>query len=317
MVWKSRAKLPFKFKTGEPTTVYFATPSHAPGWTELEALPIHKRTAGLGKMLFKGPGGTYYGLELKGMGHVDTRQIEPVLSIKPLKEAAVAGTLGILDRKDAKLEIDNARAFMKARIRTLLPVALVKIGQIVDEEGERISIGEARGRGMLHPETKEPVVLVRGYTTRYRIANMWGVGRGEMRAMIDEAKAVLKREFGRELTDREYAMWFAENVAKQIARMHSKGFIHGYLSAHNIALDARIVDLDSVERFKPSQITRPETAFAVRDDYDDAKRALALFRQSLLKSLGIGISRTKMNKMFAESYRNALRPDMQWIVQHE
>ena|SRR3989344_2830880 len=45
----------------------------------------------------------------------------------------------------------------------------------------------------------------------------------------------------------DYFDWFTKTMAVNVARMHNKNWVHGYLTPHNITLDARIVDLDSVE----------------------------------------------------------------------
>jgi len=320
VLWKSRHELPFKVKVGGSAAVYFATPAPSPAESHgvLEGLFQHGRSATFGKAWFKGPGGLYRDIDLKGIGHISVGHEPPVKHISPLAQAAAPGTLGLLDRSDAELERNMAHKFLKVGIRTALPIAIVELHEIVDESGHRISIEEARSRGMLHAETKQPVVLVRAFLKKERISNLLDVKGREMRAMIDDAKAVLKREQkkSRSMTDKEYIKWFAQNLGQQIALMHNKGFVHGYLSEHNITLDGRIVDLDSVEKVS-KELRTPGEQYAVRRDYDCAKDALDLFWICLPRPLGLTHSSEELHKVFADSYRGTRRPDMQWIVQHE
>ena len=44
----------------------------------------------------------------------------------------------------------------------------------------------------------------------------------------------------------DYLEWFAETLGRQMAIIHSAGSYHNYLTPHNITLDCRVVDFDSI-----------------------------------------------------------------------
>ena len=59
---------------------------------------------------------------------------------------------------------------------------------------------------------------------------------------------MVSQELGykRTITDKEYFEWFAKTLGENVGIMHRNGWTHRYLSSHNVTLDCRIVDLDSV-----------------------------------------------------------------------
>ncbi|MDP2947869.1 MAG: hypothetical protein Q8N88_07170 [Nanoarchaeota archaeon] len=61
--------------------------------------------------------------------------------------------------------------------------------------------------------------------------------------------AMVAQELGKdpkEFSKQEYLEWLADTVGQQVGRMHKNGWYHSYLLTHNITLDGKITDLDSV-----------------------------------------------------------------------
>ena len=69
-----------------------------------------------------------------------------------------------------------------------------------------------------------------------------------------------------------YLFWFAETLGKNVGLLHAHHYSHNYLSPHNITLDARIVDLDSVVSF--ARASEEEKMEVKNDDYNDARISL-------------------------------------------
>jgi tRNA A-37 threonylcarbamoyl transferase component Bud32 len=252
--WANHAKnLPFKFKVGKPTNVaVFATPRRLKEGWKIEVMPEHGRTAVIGRAFFRAgkSKGIYRDIDAKGIGFVYYRGRGSRPRVPKSRFKTETETLGIMDRKSAENEIKNALAFIKAGIRTEVPIAAIQIDQIVNRYGRPVSIEAARQRALITHGTGQPVILLRGFGTKMRVLNLRKLDKRELRAAIDEAKDIVGRELERKLTDEEYVEWFAENLAEQVALMHSNGWSHNYLSEHNVTLDGRIVDLDSVRKLE-------------------------------------------------------------------
>jgi hypothetical protein len=174
-------------------------------------------------------------------------------------------------------EIKTALKFQKAGIRADLPIAGIFIEQIplhamkigppsrTELTYSKISIKEARKRGLLAKGTGRPVILLRAFGTKFRVMDLavHDTAR-EQREMINDAKAVLSRELGRKLTDKEYVEWFATNLGEQIARMHANGWTNQYIDAHNVTLDGRIVDLEGVRKLNSRRARHADEMAAYR-----------------------------------------------------
>lgn len=296
--WSTPHPVPFRFTKGKRAPIYFVTTAPIEGerQVELETLIEHGRTAVVGRVWFKvggqgfrAPGGIYRDVDAKGIGIGNLRwatnsKIEP---------RGGGETRGLLELEDARLEARNAHRFLKAGIRTALPIAIAELHEIVDEKGQRISIDEARARRMLARKTKRPAVLLRAFGTKFRVGDIdFMTEQEDARAIIDDAKAVLKKEQGRAMTDQEYITWFTQNLGQQVARMHNAGLTHGYLTTHNITLDGRIVDLDSVEKLEKAKL---------RKDCKTAMKTMGLFFKDC-KGAGIKVDFEELGKLFERAY---------------
>ena len=133
---------------------------------------------------------------------------------------------------------------------------------------------------------------------------------------------MVAQELGRdpnEFNEWEYLRWFSRTLAENVARMHKAGFIHGYLTGHNITLDCRIVDLDSV--VPGPKITSAEsmqqnflrgtdyTLDPYRKDFYSARENLSRFYFELIIAPGLekqSYNSTDLNKEFLEKYLETL-----------
>ena len=136
--------------------------------------------------------------------------------------------------------------FIKQGLRTHRALAIIRLDEIVVENGEKISVSKARKFGYIK-YTTEPVIEVRAFGTKARIAD------AKDQVLSEDAKHIVAQELGKDpynFSKEDYVQWFAQTLGKQVAIIHNAGFIHGYLTDHNITLDCRIVDLDSVKKIK-------------------------------------------------------------------
>lgn len=185
--------------------------------------------------------------------------------------------------------------------------------------GERISIKEAKQKGYLR-RTDKPVVQMRAFGTRARIQDV-------NHRNLEDARGLVARELSVEteaFSPQAYLEWFAETLGQQLAILHNAGYGHQYLSGHNITLDCRIVDLDSVFPLEPAR----EDAWYKRtrelqEDFRDSKSSLQDLRRwitdhgfltSHLMQINIDVfdySR-EIDDIFDKSYFHNLKQD--WRV---
>lgn len=85
--------------------------------------------------------------------------------------------------------------------------------------------------------------------------------------------AIVAQELGKdpaEFSKKEYLTWLAETLGINVARMHNSGWFHGYLTTHNITLDGRITDLDSVGWLDKVNVTIDKA----KEDVNDSASSL-------------------------------------------
>lgn len=176
------------------------------------------------------------------------------------------------------VDIDNS---MSGRleylgIRTVPLVAIADIREVMDPNGDKISIAEAKERGYVAQGT-EPVILFRAWITPFRLTEISyspekykKIGLVHTKKDIEKLRAITKTaiedihddisippEVRNSFSDiSQYLRWLASTIGINLGKMHKLGITHGYLRAlHNITLDGRFVDLDDmVENSSPSRI---------------------------------------------------------------
>lgn len=266
--WVNRdlRELPFDLRVGEPCDFgIFLTES----WSSnpirtVEVAGPHGRSAIFGRVIFADKFGNYFrDIDLKGIGSVQILEPKSPHDPTSVRVGEVAPipkrkgeTYGILDLRMARSSVEMARKLLKATIVTYAPIALISLQEIcVGPNGEKISVEEAKEKKIIDADV-EPGIEVRGFTTKSRIEDLLGKHKD---LYLRDAMSIVADRVGadpNEFNAREYFKWFAASVAFDLAVLHMMGHYHKYLTAHNITLDARIVDLDSVRRFSKNEEKR-------------------------------------------------------------
>ncbi len=236
---------PFDLRKGKPSRLgMFLTTEPDESAYELEVHPEHGRSGIIGRVIFRDDEGRLYrDVDVKGVGHaVAGKQHSKVFPVR-IDDGfwAEERTYGILYGGYARSDIEMTEKFLKAGIRTCRNIAMIKLKDIICG-GERLSVEEAGRKGIIKKDD-DPVVLVRAFGTRTRLGDV------NQKNALEDARLLVAQEFGfdpKEFHTEEYLKWIVKTAAQNIARMHRHGWLHGYLSDHNITLDGRIVDLDSV-----------------------------------------------------------------------
>lgn len=270
-------QFPLNIEEGKPTPAgLFAertfTKKAKPGEIPLEVLPRQLRSTLLARAIFRdNQGNLYRDIDLKGMGFFSQNSEFFLASYKPIvsrpgKEPGSGGRYGLLDKETAFYDYENGEDLSQIGVRVARTVAIIELQELI-VDSEKISIGEARKRGIIDKRF-QPVIQVRAFGTRARIGDLLKLGdvedtkqRGlpELAAelekykavsdlLLKDAKKIVAQELGKELiTDEEYLEWFAKTLGKNAAVIHKNGWVHGALHNQNITLDCRIVDFDTVE----------------------------------------------------------------------
>lgn len=315
--------LPFKLERYKPAKLgLFLTPEGKEEDFQVEVVPVHGRSAILGRVIFRdNEGRLYRDIDIKGLGASlvggryrtgeSEKGIYKVKIVKPVEfrepsgfESAAAE--GILDLESARASRDKEEEFLRAGIRTSRSIAFIKPEEIVDKEGQKISVDEAKKQGMI-PEEMNPVLLVRAFGTRARVSDLRDkVSDLQDSALLRDAKRLVAQEFGfdeKSFSDDDYFEWFAKTLGENVGRMHREGFVHNYLTGHNVTADCRIVDLDSVQSVKEGSI------IDYRSDIDRvlsyAIHDLALVEVQKSKKNNITL-RVRLEKIFEAAYEKEL-----------
>ncbi|MBI2054779.1 MAG: hypothetical protein HYT39_01625 [Candidatus Sungbacteria bacterium] len=249
---------PFDVEEGKPTKLgIFATTHEESKDTTVEGVVGHGRSAILGQVIFEDDKGEKYrDVDIKGLGSLT--YWDGGLLVNPVHEVREGVVRGILDYAIALKDASMAEAFSSSGIRTYRVIAITKLKEIVtnftrNEPQEKISIEEAK-KLLILPLSSDPALEIRAFGTRERIADLSIVDpkyKTPTRNSFEDARLMVSQELEipeQEFTPIEYVKWFANTLGENVARMHTLGFAHGYLTRHNITLDCRIIDLDSVER---------------------------------------------------------------------
>ena len=326
---------PFDLKVGQQSHLgMFLTPNPQEGENifNLEVSESHTRSGILGRVIFNDKEGRLYrDIDLKGMGYITSgpdvdgkgykREVGPVLgsygkrSGEQSQFSSFLGTTGIANQELIRRDIDFSEKFLKAGIRTHRVIAVIDLTEIIDEDGKKISIAEAKEKEILSKED-EPVIEVRAFGVRSRLFDLMNhskkiVSDGTLlpkaRKILDDAKNFVAQEQNINLanfTDGAYFKWLADTTAINIARMRFNGWVSGYLTVHNITLDGRLVDLDSVIVFREDREEKGAggTRKSYEDDFDCAREELREFFSRLVSQR----NNVKYIKSFNDAYRSEL-----------
>ena len=88
------------------------------------------------------------------------------------------------------------------------------------------------------------------------------------------------------------------------SRMHNNNWVHGYLTEHNVTLDAKIIDLDSVENIGEGSIRGK----SIINDIISFKNALVHYFAKYFKKLdNSDFTFDDFIKLFNEEYSNEIK----------
>lgn len=254
VVWvNDDVEMPFKFEEDKPSKigVFLTLPNEQEPALHLKVMDNHFRSALLGKVVFRDKEGNLYrDVDIKGMGPINLGsgglEVESMERGLAKKYRRGKTPWGFLDWGYAETDRDMSEFFIKQGLRTHRALAIIRLDEVVVGEGEKISVSKARKLGYIK-YTTEPVIEVRAFGTKARIADV------KNKFLLEDAKHIVSQELGedpKDFSNEKYLKWFAETLGKQVAIIHNAGFIHGYLTDHNVTLDCRVVDLDSVKEIK-------------------------------------------------------------------
>lgn len=150
-----------------------------------------------------------------------------------------------------------------------------------------------------------PIVQVRAFTCPTRLREIYYDDPESYQILMDEARAMINLRTGKEPPrPGHYLAWLVPTLACQVAKMHAAGWVHGFLTLHNITLDGAIVDLDSVEG--PEDINDLRTA--INADNSKVKQTIAELRKLLPKNEQ-GRSRDKgyYQRLYNQTYQATMR----------
>jgi hypothetical protein len=228
-------------------------------------------------MLFKDKGGNLYrDIDLKGIGATTERDGAIVVDDAPegyRYSEMPHGTkinLGIIDLFAAVRDKEKSEELLKLGVRTHREIAIIELDEIVDPKGRKISIEEAKRVGLIWPDSK-PVVEVRAFGTKARLADA-----KENPLSVEDARLLVASENNfdpEKFNKKEYAEWLLKATGKNLGLMHKNGLVHGFMTRHNITLDGRLVDFDSVRKGGGEE--------EFQKDIDDAMFALNKFLEAV------------------------------------
>lgn len=262
----------------------------------LEVWANHSRTGILGRILMRDQEGIIYrDVDLKGCGHSNrvyppaSKLAEgiPIIAFSQEEGIQVAPS-GLGDLNYLIKERDMTEMMLGQGLRTYRVLALIKIFQLFDRGGQLITTVQAREKGIIN-WSRIPTISVRVFPTKARIGDAFRPG------LAEEAIAIVANELKLpRLSRRDYLVWFAHTLGAQVGRLHKLGYSHGYLTYHNITLDGRLVDLDSL---------KPVDSKSAAERFSNDTKEAAISLSHLAVMLGFINELGELTQIFKNSYR--------------
>ncbi len=290
VIWvNSDLELPFNLEVGKSTELgIFLTPqSEMPEdhSTRVGIFPYHNRSGLLGRVIFRAREETegspevgqevrtqlYRDIDIKGLGYSKKKRTLPGEAISPTEVLPVKKfsrrrffrtfetTLGILNLEDADHDAMMAELLHKQGIRTHRVIAIIGLDEIVDKEGRKITVKEAKKLGILL-ESDKPVLEIRAFGTKTRLKDVLGLNNTPeiKELLLEDARILVAQELGKDpakFSRLEYFSWLATATGRNIGLLRKNKWKHLNLGqGHNITLDGRLVDFDSISKMKPWEI---------------------------------------------------------------
>lgn len=159
---------------------------------------------------------------------------------------------GLLDFTDAHADAMWGEQLYALGVRTHRTVGIVGLKKLLTLEGVK-SVETLKKKGSL-PAGFTPVVQVRAFGTDLRVSDLRDASSEQKTEFLQTALKMLEFEFGKKMEIEEYLMWFARTLAKNMGLLHKSSIRHGSINPHNVTLDCRIVDHDSMVTDFPSSV---------------------------------------------------------------
>ena len=189
----------------------------------------HGRSASF-KLKFSDKYGKEYGyVNIKGLGMPSSFRISD--KSKTILRGGNT-VLGLFKQGYAESDWESSELLLKNGIRTHAPIALIELRSILLKNGEEVDVEVLRKKGHI-PQDFTPALYLRAFSEITRLDDVM-------------FETIEKFARGKGMSTLEYVDWFADVQAKNIARLHSLGKVHGFLHKGNITIDGCIVDNDSV-----------------------------------------------------------------------
>jgi hypothetical protein len=247
---------PFKRRASTNFGCMLSDQPKAKGDIEVTIHDSHYRSCLLGREFFQDKQGRLYrDVDLKGTGNLDYDLEQDKLVLRHLGDAGgrrfrVAGPWGLVDQGHALTDRDFSERFSRIGARTHRVMTIIKLLELYSKD-RVVSLAEALESGLIKPG-EIPVITMRAYGTKQRIENIMDCANPDVgRFHIQDAKQLMAKEFNLPpLTDNGYVKLFTQELAKSLGPIHGAGYAHCCISSHNIALDARLVDLDDARTIK-------------------------------------------------------------------
>lgn len=341
VVWVNpafKATMPFQIEAavGKPTRLgFFFIPETKANAEATRSVPIapeqHKGRVGLlASVVFEDRDGIRYrDVDAKGMGAFVAgvsgyevvkveRAFDPRSGWGRLARATDPRmALGLLDYEFALRDKDFSEKFIRWGIRTHRVLAIALLDEIIDENGQKISVEEAKAKGLIANEM-QPVLALRAFGTRERIRHQTApipASPERKRLALLDGKKFVAQEQGEDpetYSWEKYADWFALTLGQQAALIRKHGLHHGFLEAHNITLDCRIVDLDSVAKAKDKVEEEGGRWYGHRveelyvDDYKTAEKALHYLITAINEKFRADLDSYGLVERYKKSYQETL-----------
>lgn len=224
----------------------------------VEVAAAHLRSGIVGRIIFTDDENNLYrDVDLKGIGFVNVYFLNknPNYSVGLVLETQSNQTRGINYLSNAIIEAEKGEIFLKMGIKTARTLAIIELSEIIDEKGEKITVDTARQTGKIL-KNNVPVAILRAWGTRTRIDDILLLSdprESRVALLLEDVQTLVSQDLKqthKKFVDAKYFEWLVTVVAENIARMHKHGWVHGNLTPHNITLDGRIVDLDTVQKIE-------------------------------------------------------------------
>lgn len=283
VVWvNENLKMPFDFEVGKPSSMALLLDFYAGAGGDRTLrlrtrARTHGRSADLGPIYFEDTQGRVYrDVDIKGPGNVEWSGEPAPWEDRPHHDRVE----GLLNKKDALLDARMAELLTTAGVRTHRCISIIELKELPFPEPNTVeptmvSVKQLKLEREL-PDDFVPVVQWRAFGTKTRLADVAGAMTEGTRKEVADAIALVKKETGGQVYDESsYVEWFSKTLGRNVARMHAAGYTHGYVTDHNITLDCRLTDFDSVEPIK--RLRLEVMSEEESDDIEKGERSLARF----------------------------------------